>query len=148
MLFESTATNWLILGLVLSIFELFVPGTYLIWFGFAGLLMSLLTCFIDMALSTQIIFFAVFSAIFVLIGWFSYRYIFKKTQTPQEYRNLNDSAQQYIGRIVTLSEDVIDNQTKVKVGDTYWLAYSEKPLKKGENAKVTDVKDSLILVIE
>ena len=148
MLFESTATNWLILGLVLSIFELFVPGTYLIWFGFAGLLMSLLTCFVDMALSTQIIFFAVFSAIFVLIGWFSYRYIFKKTQTPQEYRNLNDSAQQYIGRIVTLSEDVIDNQTKVKVGDTYWLAYSEKPLKKGENAKVTDVKDSLILVIE
>ena len=148
MLFESTATNWLILGLVLSIFELFVPGTYLIWFGFAGLLMSLLTCFIDMALSTQIIFFAVFSAIFALIGWFSYRYIFKKTQTPQEYRNLNDSAQQYIGRIVTLSEDVIDNQTKVKVGDTYWLAYSEKPLKKGENAKVTDVKDSLILVIE
>ncbi len=148
MLFESTATNWLILGLVLSIFELFVPGTYLIWFGFAGLLMSLLTCFIDMALSTQIIFFAVFSAIFVLIGWFSYRYIFKKTQTPQEYRNLNDSAQQYIGHIVTLSEDVIDNQTKVKVGDTYWLAYSEKPLKKGENAKVTDVKDSLILVIE
>lgn len=148
MLFDSAATNWLILGLLLSILELFVPGTYLIWFGFAGLLMSILTCFIDMALSTQIIWFAVFSAIFAVIGWFSYRYIFKKTQTPKEYRNLNDSAQQYVGRIVTLAEDVVDNQTKVKVGDTYWLAYSEKPLKKGATAKVTDVKDSLILVIE
>lgn len=148
MLFESAATNWLILGLLLSILELVVPGTYLIWFGFAGLLMSILTCFIDMALSTQIIWFAVFSAIFAVIGWFSYRYIFKKTQTPKEYRNLNDSAQQYVGRTVTLAEDVVDNQTKVKVGDTYWLAYSEKPLKKGATAKVTDVKDSLILVIE
>ncbi|MBR6356102.1 MAG: NfeD family protein [Alphaproteobacteria bacterium] len=148
MLFDSAATNWLILGLLLSILELFVPGTYLIWFGFAGLLMSILTCFIDMALSTQIIWFAVFSAIFAVIGWFSYRYIFKKTQTPKEYRNLNDSAQQYVGRIVTLAEDVVDNQTKVKVGDTYWLAYSEKPLKKGATAKVTDVKDSLILVVE
>lgn len=148
MLFDSAATNWLILGLVLSILELFVPGTYLIWFGFAGLLMSILTCFIDMALSTQIIWFAVFSAIFAVIGWFSYRYIFKKTQTPKEYQNLNDSAQQYVGRTVTLAEDVVDNQTKVKVGDTYWLAYSEKPLKKGATAKVTDVKDSLILVIE
>jgi len=148
MLFESAATNWLIIGLALSILELIVPGTYLIWFGLAGLCMSMLTYFLPMALSTQIIWFAVFSAIFAVIGWFSYRYVFKKMQAPQEYRNLNDSAQQYVGRIVTVAEDVNDNQTKVKVGDTYWLAYSEKPLKKGESAKVIAVKDSLILVIE
>ena len=148
MLFETDATNWLILGLALSILELIVPGTYLIWFGFAGLAMSLLTYFVNPALSTQIIWFAVFSAVFAVIGWFSYRYIFKKMQAPKEYQNLNDSAQQYVGRIVTLAADVTDNQTKVKVGDTYWLAYSEKPLKKGDTAKVKDVKDSLILVIE
>ncbi|MBR1825578.1 MAG: NfeD family protein [Alphaproteobacteria bacterium] len=148
MLFETDATNWLILGLGLSILELVVPGTYLIWFGFAGIAMSLLTYFADFALSTQIVWFAVFSVIFAVVGWFSYRFIFKKMQTPKEYRNLNDSAQQYVGRIVTVAEDVVDNQTKVKVGDTYWLAYAEKPLKKGATAKVKDVKDSLILVIE
>lgn len=148
MLFESDATNWLILGLALSILELIVPGTYLIWFGFAGFAMSLLTYFMDFPLSTQIIWFAVFSAIFAVIGWFAYRYIFKKTQTPKEYQNLNDSAQQYVGRTVTLAEDVVDNQTKVKVGDSYWLAYSEQPLKKGDTAKVKAVKDSLILVLE
>lgn len=148
MLFESAATNWLIIGLTLSILELIVPGTYLIWFGFAGLCMSILTYIIPMALSTQIIWFAIFSAVFAVIGWFSYRYIFKKVQAPKEYMNLNDSAQQYVGRTVTVAEDTVDNQTKVKIGDGFWLAYTEKPLKKGDTAKVIDVRDSLILVIE
>ena len=148
MLFESAATNWLIIGLTLSILELIVPGTYLIWFGFAGLCMSVLTYIIPMALSTQIIWFAIFSAVFAVIGWFSYRYIFKKVQAPKEYMNLNDSAQQYVGRTVTVAEDTVDNQTKVKIGDGFWLAYTEKPLKKGDTAKVIDVRDSLILVIE
>ena len=148
MLFESAATNWLIIGLTLSILELIVPGTYLIWFGFAGLCMSILTYIIPMALSTQIIWFAIFSAVFAVIGWFSYRYIFKKMQAPKEYINLNDSAQQYVGRTVTVAEDTVDNQTKVKIGDGFWLAYTEKPLKKGDTAKVIDVRDSLILVIE
>lgn len=148
MLFESDATNWLILGLFLSILELVVPGTYLIWFGFAGCLMSILTYFMEFSLSAQIVLFAVFSAVFAIIGWFSYRSIFNKLKTPQAYQNLNDSAQQYIGRTVTLAEDVVDNQTKVKVGDTYWLAYCEEPLKKGDAAQVINVKDSLILIIE
>ena len=148
MLFESDATNWLILGLFLSILELVVPGTYLIWFGFAGCLMSILTYFMEFSLSAQIVLFAVFSAVFAIIGWFSYRSIFNKLKTPQAYQNLNNSAQQYVGRTVTLAEDVVDNQTKVKVGDTYWLAYCEKPLKKGDTAQVINVKDSLILIIE
>lgn len=148
MLFESAATNWLIWGLILSLLELLVPGTYLIWFGLAGLLMSMLTFFIPMSLTTQIIWFAVFSGIFAFIGWYAYRYVFKKLKAPKEYQNLNDSAQQYVGRTVTVAEDVKDNQTKVQIGDSYWLAYSEKPLKKGATAKVKAVKDSLILVIE
>ena len=73
--------------------------------------------------------------------------LYNKT-APKEYQNLNDSAQQFVGRTVTIAEDVVDSQTKVKVGDTYWLAYTEKPLKKGDKAKVTAVKDSLILIVE
>lgn len=148
MLLASVSANWLILGLAFSILELVVPGTYLIWFGFAGCLMSIITYFMEFSLSTQIALFAVFAGFFAVIGWFSYRYIFNKLKTPTVYRNLNDSAQQYVGLTVTLAEDVIDNQTKVKVGDTYWLAYCDKQLKKGETAKVINVKDSLILIIE
>lgn len=147
-MFYSFATNWLIVGLVLSALELVVPGVYLIWFGFAGFAMSIIMCFTEMAVTTQLIYFALISAVFALIGWYTYRVIMQKTQTPREYRNLNNSAEQYVGMTVTVTQDTEDNNTKVKIGDTYWLAYSEKALKKGDTAKVTGVRDNLILIIE
>ncbi|MBQ8671628.1 MAG: NfeD family protein [Alphaproteobacteria bacterium] len=147
-MFDSPVIMWLIIGLVLSVLELVVPGVYLIWFGFAGFVMSLITWLIPMEVTTQLIWFAIFSGIFAVIGLYVYRYIFEKTKTPKEYQNLNNSAEQNVGRLVTLAEDVVDNQTKVKVGDSYWVAYTEKTLKKGDTAKVVGVKDSLILLIE
>ena len=147
-MFDSPVIMWLIIGLVLSVLELVVPGVYLIWFGFAGFVMSLITWIIPMEITTQLIWFAIFSGIFAVIGLYVYRYIFEKTKTPKEYQNLNNSAEQNVGRLVTVAEDVVDNQTKVKVGDSYWVAYTEKNLKKGDTAKVVGVKDSLILLIE
>lgn len=147
-IFESDATNWIVVGLILSLLELIAPGVYLIWFGFAAFVMSVVVYFTPLVLTTQLIWFAVFSAIFALIGLYVYGYIFKKTKTPTEYSHLNDSAAQYVGQTVTLAEDVVDNRTKVKIGDGYWIAACEKPLKRGNNAKVIGVKDGVILVIE
>ena len=147
-IFESDATNWVVVGLILSLLELIAPGVYLIWFGFAAFVMSVVVYFTPLALTTQLIWFAVFSAIFALIGLYVYGYIFKKTKTPAEYSHLNESAAQYVGQTVTLAEDVVDNRTKVKIGDGYWIAACEKPLKRGNNAKVIGVKDGVILVIE
>ena len=147
-MFINPVTVWLLIGLLLSLLELIVPGTYLIWFGFAAFAMSILVLTVSLDITAQLFWFALFSTVFAVIGLYAYRYIFKRTQTPKKYQNLNDSAQQLVGRQVTVAEDIEDNQTKVKIGDTFWLAYSEKPLKKGDTAKVTGVKDSLILIIE
>ena len=144
----NSVTIWLLVGLLLSLLELVVPGVYLIWFGFAAFAMSILVLIITLDITAQLFWFALFSAVFAIIGLFAYRYIFKRTQTPKEYQNLNDSAKQMVGRKVTVAEDSEDNQTKVKIGDTFWLAYSEKTFKKGDTAKVVGVKDSLILIIE
>jgi membrane protein implicated in regulation of membrane protease activity len=146
--FDSDITNWVVVGLILSLLELVVPGVYLIWFGFAAFAMSILVYFMPLILSTQLIWFAIFSAVFALIGLYIYSYIFKRTKTPKEYSLLNNSAAQYVGQTVTLAEDVVDNRTKVQIGDTFWLATTDKPLKKGDAAKVTGVKDNLILVLE
>lgn len=147
-MFFSPVINWIIAGLALCVLELVVPGVYLIWFGLAALLMSGILCFVPLTLAAQLIWFAVLSAIFALIGLYVYDVIFKKTQTPKEYQNLNNPAEQQVGRTVTLAEDVVDNQTKVKIGDSFWLAYCEKTLHAGDTAKVIGVKDSLILIIE
>ena len=147
-MFHSDVTNWIILGLVLCLLEVVVPGVYLIWFGFAAFAVSIAVYVAPMAFTAQLMWFAAFSAVFALAGWLAYRQIFKRTQTPKEYRNLNNSAEQHVGAKVHVAEDCVDNQTKVQIGDTYWLAYCEKPLKKGDSAKVVGVKDNLILIIE
>lgn len=147
-MFDSAVTNWAIFGLILSILELFVPGVYLIWFGFAAFVVSLLVNLFGIAFTAQMIWFAILSVIFAVLGLYTYKYLLKKTQTPKEYSNLNNSAEQFVGNLVTVSEDIEDNMTKVKIGDTYWLATSTKPLKKGDQVKIVGVKDNLILIVE
>jgi len=145
---ESPEVAWATIGLMLTIFELFVPGTYLIWFGFASFVVSGYVYFTGVGITDQLIVFAIFSAIFAFLGLYVYKAIFERIKGSDEYKDLNDPAKQYIGRTVTLVQNVSDNNTKVKIGDTVWLAYSEQDLKKGDKAKVTGVKDSLVLVIK
>ena len=147
-MFDSPVVNWVIAGLALSLLELIVPGVYLIWFGFAAFVVSIAVYFMPLEFTTQLIVFAIASGIFAVIGVAVYRYIFNKAQVPAEYKNLNNTAEQYVGQLVTVAEDTADNRTKVKIGDTYWLASCQKPFKQGDTAKVVGVKDSLILIIE
>ena len=145
---ESPAVAWATIGLMLTIFELFVPGTYLIWFGLASFVVSFYVWFTGVGITDQLIVFAIFSAIFAFLGLYVYKAIFERTKTDDKYKDLNDPAKQYIGRLVTLTQNVDDNNTKVKIGDTVWLAYSEQDLKKGDKAKVTGVKDGVVLVVK
>lgn len=147
-MFDSPIVNWIIAGLALSLLELIVPGVYLIWFGFAAFVVGIAVYFLPIELTTQLIVFAIASGIFAVIGVAVYRYVFSKAQVPAEYKNLNNTAEQYVGQLVTVAEDTEDNRTKVKIGDTYWLASCKKAFKQGDTAKVVGVKDSLILIIE
>ena len=147
-MFDSPVVNWIIAGLALSLLELIVPGVYLIWFGFAAFVVGIAVYFLPIKLTTQLIVFAIASGIFAVIGVAVYRYVFSKAQVPAEYKNLNNTAEQYVGQLVTVAEDAEDNRTKVKIGDTYWLASCKKAFKQGDTAKVVGVKDSLILIIE
>ena len=58
---ESPAVAWATIGLMLAIFELFVPGTYLIWFGFAAFVVSAYTWFTGVGITDQLIVFAIFT---------------------------------------------------------------------------------------
>lgn len=147
-MFDSPVVNWIIAGLALSLLELIVPGVYLIWFGLAAFVVGIAVYFLPIELTTQLIVFATASGIFAVIGVAVYRYVFSKAQVPAEYKNLNNTAEQYVGQLVTVAEDAEDNRTKVKIGDTYWLASCQKAFKQGDTAKVVGVKDSLILIIE
>lgn len=140
--------EWAALGLLLVLLELFVPGMYLIWFGFAGLAVSGLVYFYTFSLTLQLILFAVFSGALAYIGFICYKKILKKSKEPEEYKNLNDLAAQHIGETVILTQEVIDGKTKVKVGDSVWMALCDENLKKGSQVTIVGVKNNLIFIVQ
>lgn len=138
--------EWLALGILLILLELFVPGVYLVWFGFAGLAVAGFAYLKDIGLSDQLLLFSLLSAIFTFIGFYVYkRYLKKDGKT--NHPHLNDRSAQLVGKTVTVAKDVKNGQTKVTVGDSVWLAETDLPLHAGEEALVVGVRKGLILIL-
>lgn len=145
---EMGYLSWFSIGLLFVLAELFVPGTYLIWFGFSAFVMGILVSLMSLSATETIVCFALISAAFSGIGWYTYAKVLNKTKVPEKYKYLNDMAGAHIGKVYNLSEDVVDGRAKAKVGDSFWLIEIDAPLKKGDKVKIIDVKDGVILIAE
>ena len=124
--------TWFIVGLVLAILELIVPGTYLIWFGMASFITAGITyVFPDLAMMWQLIWLALFSLLFAFIGWKVYGRLIFKTNFPEQYKNLNDPIAQLTGKEVDVVS-VKGDKIQVEIGDTVWTASCSEKLKAGD----------------
>ena len=136
--------GWMSFGLVLMILELFIPGTFIVWFGFGAVATGLLLSLFDLSATAQIGFFALFSSISVFFGFFVYKKLFgANKQTGTEERV---GAKKYIGQSFKVVEPIIEGTGKIAVGDTVWLAKSDKDIAKGKMVKVVDVKGTILSV--
>lgn len=140
--------GWFTLGLIFVILELFVPGTYLVWFGFSSFVMGIIVHFCVLTPTETGVIFALVSALFAGIGWYVYHKVMNKAKVTEEYKYLNDMAGTHIGKIYNLSEDAVDGRAKAKVGDTFWLVEINENLKKGDQVKITGVENGVILKAE
>lgn len=145
-----TYIEWGVLGLLLVLLELFVPGIYLFWFGLAGITVSTSLYFelIPDTVTAQLILFSISSCVFTLIGLKVYKQLEKRFEKTTDHKNLNDLAGAYVGQVVSLTQDVVDGKSKVKVGDSVWLAQCSEDLKAGDKVKITGVIKGLIFVVE
>lgn len=137
---------WFTVGLIFAISELFVPGVYLLWFGFASFTMGILVHFINFTPIETCVVFALLAGMYSAFGWWAYAKILKKNSEKNKY--LNDMAGGYIGKVYQLSQDVVDGRAKAKVGDSFWLVETEdEELKKGDKVKVIGVDNGVILKV-
>ena len=128
--------TWFIVGLVLAILELIVPGTYLIWFGMASFITAGITyAFPDLAMMWQLIWLALFSLLFAFIGWKVYGRLIFKTNFPEQYKNLNDPIAQLTGKEVDVVS-VKGDKIQVEIGDTVWTASCSEKLKAGDRVVI------------
>ena len=126
---------WWILGIVLLVAEIVVPGNFLVWVGIAGLLTGLLSnLFWETSWwvwETQWLVFAALSALSLWLGrtWLS------RHRGLTDEPTLNQRGASLIGRTADLIDPIHNGRGRVKIGDTIWMV-SGPDLPAGSRVKV------------
>jgi membrane protein implicated in regulation of membrane protease activity len=109
--------HWWILGGILVIAEMLVPGVFLLWLGIAAGVTGLVAFFApSMWWQAQAILFAVLSVASVW-GWRAYQ---RRHPTETDRPTLNRRAEQYVGRRLTLDQPIVNGRGHVRVDDSTW----------------------------
>lgn len=132
--------SWWIGGIILLGLEIFVPGTFFLWFGVAALLVGTLGFFIPISFGLQISLWVATSLILLVIG----RRFFKRADTSDEPL-LNDRMAQFTGRSFTLAEPIVEGDGRLKIGDTMWRV-TGPDLPAGSKVTVTGADGTALVV--
>jgi len=138
--------HWWIFGIVLLVLEIVLPGTFFLWMGVAAGIVGLVLLLVpDLAWQVQVLAFAVLSVVAV-VGW---RLWLRRHPIETEDATLNVRGTQFIGRVLTLAEPLVDGVGKVRAGDSLWRVSSgnDLDLPAGARVRVTGV-DGATLIVE
>lgn len=134
--------HWLVLGLVFVTVEPFVPGTFFLWMGISAGIVGLLVWVLPaVAFDTQVLAFAVLSVATILV---SRRYL-ARHPIVSDQPLLNRRAEQYVGRVFTLQEPIVNGRGRLRVDDTVWRVEGED-CPAGTAVEVTGVDATLLRV--
>jgi len=119
---DATYWHWWVLGVVLIILEIISPAVFFLWMGIsAGVVGLLVLLFPSMAWEFQMVLFAAFS-VASIVFWRNY---LNKHPTESDQPNLNRRGEQYVGRLFTLEEPVVNGFGKIRVDDSTWKIAGE-----------------------
>lgn len=135
--------HWFILAVVLVILEVFSPGVFFIWMGLAaGIVGAILLAFPQLDWQYQLLAFALSSVVSILAA----RFILQRYPIKTDQPTLNRRGEQYISRVFTLEEPIVNSEGKIRVDDSTWKIRGDDCLA-GSRVKVIGV-DGVVLLIQ
>jgi inner membrane protein len=112
-----TYWHWWILAIALLILEVVTPGFFFLWIGIsAGIVGFMLFMIPTLGWEYQLLIFAFFSVIDIVL-WLKYA---KKHPVESDQPALNRRGEQYVGRVFTLQEGIVNGIGKIRVDDSTW----------------------------
>ncbi|HFD79248.1 MAG TPA: NfeD family protein [Gammaproteobacteria bacterium] len=134
--------HWWILAAALIILEVFAPGAFFLWLGIsAGVVGAIVYWLPDTGWEYQVLLFSVLSVISIIV-WRKY---FRTTPEQTDQPALNRRGEQYVGRVFTLKEPIVDGIGKIRVDDSTWKIRGEDcPV--GTQVEVTGVDGTILEV--
>lgn len=134
--------HWWVLALILVILEMVMPGFFLLWIGIAAGITGLLLLLVPTSpWQLQFVVFGVLAIGSIVAA----RYYIRRNPIETDDRTLNRRGEQYVGRVFTIDEAIINGIGKVRVGDSVWRA-AGPDLPAGERVKVVGVDGTMLKV--
>ena len=136
--------HWIILGVLLILFELIIPSFTAMWFGLGAVFVGgFLWFYPETAGSLQVLIWAVLSAV---LTWFWFRVFKPRKGTVQATQ---DQVEGVWGLVILPASEhkpgMIRFATPLLDQDE-WPFTSEQALEAGEQAKVIDVRNNILVV--
>ena len=121
--------HWIVLGLLLSVAEIFILGFFVIWFGISAILVGIISFFLLFPLSYQILAWAIGSG---LLLWGYFGYLKGNTQST----NIGQS-DEYRGVEGEITQKLDKNRYKATfeipiLGDREWIVEADEALDIGD----------------
>ena len=112
--------HWWVLALVLVFLEMFAPGVFFLWIGLAAGVVGLgLYLLPDLTWEVQFFAFAILSVLLAVLG----RWWIGRHPIATDQPRLNRRGEQYIDRVFTLEEPLVNGVGKLRVDDTTWKIF-------------------------
>lgn len=142
-IFVADFWHWWIAAVVLVIFEILAPTFFALWMGIAAFLTGLVVYLMpEIQWEYQVFMFAILSVLSI-VAW---RHYYSKNPIVTDEPLLNRRGEQYVGRVITLKEPIVDGQGKVRVDDSTWKVEGED-CPAGTKIKIISV-DNVVFKVE
>ncbi len=136
--------HWLVIAGVFLVLEVLSMSFFFLWLGVsAGLVGGILLALPDTGWHMQFVLWAGLSVLGVIAG----RVYKKRNPNSQETDEpaLNRRGQQYVGRVFTLIEPVVNGFGKVKVDDSTWkIECGQNDIAAGQKVRVIRVDGTVL----
>ena len=135
--------HWWVAAIGLIVVETLAPGAIFLWLGVsAAVVGAILLAAPELSWEYQLLIFAVLS-VGSVIGWRAYH---KRHPTETDLPNLNRRGEQYVGRLITLDDPIVNRVGKIRLDDTSWKVAGQD-LPAGARVRVVGV-DGVVLQVE
>ena len=131
---------WLIGGAILLMFEILVPGAFLLWLGLAGIGVGLLLAIVHIDAGLQL---AAFAVLAIALGVFA-RLVLRYGVSITDRGTLNKAGNRFTGQIVEVAEPIVNGRGKVRIGDTFWIAEGADSAT-GDRVRVTGSRGTVVM---
>ncbi|MGQ0286205.1 NfeD family protein [Pasteurellaceae bacterium 22721_9_1] len=141
-----TVWHWLILGFLLLIAEIVMPGIFLLWWGLAAIIVAgIMKFFPDLSLTSLGILYAILATV-LSIAWWKYQH--NRDKADEKHSVLNQRDHAMIGMKGTVQEMASNGIGRGHFGDTTWRIQQagDEHLQVGNTIEVLSVQGITLVV--